>query len=239
MISEEHYAETYTIEAVSVLCQMADIEPTDTGYVRAELEHFAAIYRWQHSKTVGKIPSKTTARELDTVANQAARLLGALEKLSPAAAAAIEGEAATDTQTGLTHATSGMQASPSLFLSLQDVTDEIIGVTVDTVTLRTVIGGLHHAAQNASEGIPKSSSSKAKDLELLLWLSNIQRLWSGLTGQPFSRDIAPDGDPITNAGRFCLMAFKMIEPDCAPSRVMNGMKTRSKNRRKSTGNLRA
>ncbi len=55
MISIEHYAETYTVEAVSELCQMAGIDPTDIGYVRIELEHFAAIYRWQHSKTSGFI----------------------------------------------------------------------------------------------------------------------------------------------------------------------------------------
>ncbi|MFD0860530.1 hypothetical protein [Roseovarius aquimarinus] len=239
MIPAEHYAETYTKEAVAELCQMAGVEPEDTEYVRQELEHFAAIYRQQHKAIVSKTPGKATTRELDTVAKQAARLLATLERLSPKAASAIEARGDADTRRGLSHAPSDTRARPSLFLPIQDVAEDLSGVTVDIVTLRSVIGGLHHAAENAAKEIPNSRSSKPKDLGLLLWLSNMEHLWGQLTSQPYSRDVGPNGEPLTNAGRFCFAAFRMIEPNCAPSRVMNGMKTRSNRRRNSTGNLRA
>ncbi|SHL79731.1 hypothetical protein SAMN05444414_14221 [Roseovarius marisflavi] len=238
MAPEKYYAETYDIQTVSKFCQIAGIDPSNAPHARQELEHFAAIYRWEHARTANKAPGKATKRELESLANQTARLLEILAKLSPDAAAAIERQVAADARLGIAR-DSGAPNGPSLFIRLDDFSDDLMGLSVNLEMLQAVLGGLHDAASTGADTTHKSRSGKTQDFGLLLWLSNIKTFWHAHTDLPFSRDVTQTGEPITNAGSFCLAAFLKIEPDCPTSRVMNGMKYVIKKGNKSTGKIRA
>lgn len=238
MLPKEYYANTYDTPTVIELCQLAGIETPDVPHIAQELEHFAAIYRWETAKTESRTPVKVARRELEAVANQTARLMDTLANLSPKAAAVIEHQADLDSQDGML----SNPASPggaSLFVRLDDFGDDIVGHAIDLEMLHSILGGLHRAADTRDGSSHMGHSRKPQDFGLLLWLSNIRQFWHAQTDLPFSRDVAPDGEPITAAGLFCLTAFQKIDPDCHPSRVMNGMKALITRQNKSTGKMRA
>lgn len=238
MVSGRHYTDTYDLETAAKLCQVAGIDHAEAERIRQELEHVAAIYRWEHARTQRNVPGKGTKRELGTLAKQTARLMATLDDISPKAAAVIELQANADTQAGILH-NSGAPTDPSLFIRFDEVSEDIVGQGVDIKMLRAILGGLHRAAHAGAEKTHDDSSGKPKDLGLLLWLSNVKDLWHANSPFPFTRDVASDGEPITSAATFCLSAFREIEPDCPTSRVMNGMKSVIKQHHKRTGKDRA
>ena len=238
MVPRQHYATTYDTETVLHLCRIADIDPGDAARVQDELEHFAAIYRWRHATTTHGKAGTPVRRELDTLSKQAARLTETLATLSPEAARAIERQVDADAQSGIV-SPDGATDAPSLFFRLDDPSSDVIGYTVDLDMIRMIVGGLHRAAKTESEAVRKGRSGKSPDFGMLIWLSNIKDFWQANAAQPFTRDTASDGEPITPAGSFCLLAFRAIEPGCPTSRVLNGMKTVINQGNKSTGNFRA
>jgi len=238
MIPKQYYAKTYDTETVLRLCRIARIDPGDATRVQDELEHFAAIYRWRHAKATARKTGTPVKRELVTLSTQAARLMKTLATLSPEAAQAIERQVDADAQSGIVNP-DGMTGAPSLFLRLDETSSDMIGHSVDLDMINAIVAGLHRAAKAESEAVKKSRSSKPLDFGMLLWLSNIKSFWHANSAQPFTRDATSDGEPITHASIFCVLAFHEIEPDCPNSRILNGMKTIIKQSRKRTGNLRA
>jgi len=238
MVSKQYYATTYDTETVLRLCRIADIDPGNAARVQDELENFAAIYRWRNTTADAKSSGKTVKRELDTLSKQAARLMGTLASLSPEAARAIERQVDADAQSGIMN-TDRANDTPSLFFRLDELSPDVIGHSADLEFLRKLVSGLHHAASVAHDNGRNSRAGRKLEIGMLLWLSNIKSFWQANTDQPFSRDATPDGEPTTNAGEFCLLAFRAIEPDCPASRVLNGMKTVIKQSNKSTGKNRA
>jgi len=238
MVPKQYYATTYDAETVRRLCHIAGIDPGETARVQGELEHFAAIYRWRHATATNRKAGTPVRRELDTLAKQSARLMETLAKLSPEAARAIERQVDADAQSGIVNPESATD-SPSLFFRLDDSPSDMIGHRADLDMIRMLVGGLHRAAKLECGAVRKARSSKPPDVGMLIWLSNIKSFWLSHSPLPFTRDTAPDGEPITDAGSFCLLAFRAIEPGCPASRVLNGMKTIIKQGNKSTGNLRA
>src|SRR6056297_678319 len=104
MVPKQHYATTYDTEMVHRLCRIADIDPGHSARVRDELEHCAAIYRWQHAAATARKPGTPVKRELNTLSKQAARLMDTLAALSPEAARAIERQIDADAQSGIVNA---------------------------------------------------------------------------------------------------------------------------------------
>ena len=238
MVPEQYYATTYDKETVLHLCRIAHFDPGDAARVQGELEQFAAIYRWRDTTADAKSSWKPIKRELDTLSNQAARLMGTLATLSPEAARAVERQIDADAQSGIVNA-DGANDTPSLFFRLNELSPDVIGHSADLDFLQKLVSGLHHAASVARDSGRNSRAGRKLEIGMLIWLSNIKDFWQANTDQPFSRDATSDGEPTTNAGDFCLLAFRAIEPDCPASRVLNGMKTVIKQSNKSTGKNRA
>lgn len=238
MVPEQYYATTYDNETVLHLCRVAKIDPGDAARVQDELEHVAAIYRWRHAAATTRKPGTPVKRELNTLSKQAARLMETLATLSPEAARAIERQIDADAQSGIVNPDSATDRQ-SLFFQLDDPGSDLIGHSADLDMIKTIVASLHRAAKTESANVKKIRSSKPPDFGMSIWLSNIKDFWQSNTTLPFTRDATLDGEPITNAGMFCVLAFRAIEPDCPTSRVLNGMKTIIKKGNKSTGNLRA
>ena len=238
MVPRQHYAATYDTETVHRLCRIAHIDPGHSARVRDELERCAAIYRWRHAAATSRKPGTPIKRELNKLSKQAARLMETLAALSPDAARAIERQIDADAQSCIVNADTATDKQ-SLFIQLDDPGSDTIGHSADLDMLKAIVARLCRAAETEAAAVKKSRSSKPIDFGMLIWLSNIKDFWQANTALPFTRDATPDGEPITNAGEFCLLAFRAIEPDCPTSRVLNGMKTIIKQGGKSTGNLRA
>ncbi|MDE0591585.1 hypothetical protein OU789_16725 [Halocynthiibacter sp. C4] len=138
----------------------------------------------------------------------------------------------------------GAPKHPSTFLAFDDLCDNeteegTIGCDVELPTFVALLGGLENAATRGKGRTSKLPTGKIPDYALMLWFSNIEKLWCEISSDPFSRDITSTGEPITNASRFCVLAFQKIDPNYTESRILNGMKKFiTKRRKEATGKLR-
>jgi len=238
MISSQYYEDTYNEDDVAELCLACDIAPTDLNAFCKRLEGSAAIYRWESARFKDITSSKQTARELDTIGKQAARLLASLNDLSWDAETALHKQVDLDAQRMIAKGVAAKNGA-SLFLEIESDDQDFLGVLLDIPTLRGILGGIENAALSGAETLPKKRPGQIRNYGLRLWLANIRDIWLDVTEQPFSRDLTAEGDPITNAARFCVMAFQKIEPDCAPRTILNGMKAYIKEKSTSAGKVRA
>lgn len=234
MVPSQHYKDTYSEEDIEQLCEVGGFAPEDLDAFRKMLEDLAAIYRWENTKFQNLPSYKEVSAELIKIQKQAARLASSLIELGWDAQQAIERGIGVDRMTMITKGTSA-PASPTTYLSLQEITGDEINLLLETSDYARLIDGLRNAAEHGQNTLNKRPSKKIPDFGLRLWLINIEKQWQSLNHRPFSRDIDGTGEPITHAGRFCVAAFRKIEPSYSTSRIMNGMKNLKKERRKRTG----
>ncbi|NKX39848.1 hypothetical protein HGF13_09845 [Rhodobacteraceae bacterium R_SAG5] len=234
MVASRYYETTYSQKDVARLCEIGGFVPNDLDEFREELEELAAIYRYENARFQNLPSYKAVSAELINIQKQAARLSDSLQRLGWEARRAIEKGIDADSIRMITEGIAAPE-HPSLFLSLNSRTDELMGVNVDIPDLKAILGGLQNAAHAGQQELRKRPSRKIPDYGLRLWLSNIENRWTQMSPHPFSRDIDRNGEPITYAGRFCVAAFKKIEPSYSTSRIMNGIKNLKKERRKPSG----
>lgn len=110
-------------------------------------------------------------------------------------------------------------------------------VLIDLPVLRKLVSALEHAAGDAANELARSRTGKQRAHGLNLWMSNVADIWAEAANQPFTRDVASDGEPITNAARFCVSAFQLIDPELDRSLVLTAMKKFKAKRNKRTGQI--
>lgn len=59
-------------------------------------------------------------------------------------------------------------------------------------------------------------------------MNGMHNVWLGIIQRKFTRDVASDGEPITEAARFCVDIYKVLDPETDKSLVLNEMKRRIK-----------
>ncbi|MBO9399089.1 hypothetical protein J7400_20635 [Shimia sp. R9_2] len=190
------------------------------------------MYRWENGKYQNLPSYKETSTELSKIAKQAARLKESLQNCSHETEWAIEQGVQMDA-VRIISKREGAPEHSSMVLSTEHLAENpgLLGVSVTTKSLAVILGRLEEITTKAPDTLPKRSAGKIPDYGLRLWLANIYERWPIWSQSRFSRDVDSTGQPITQAGRFCVHAFQIIEPAYSVSRIMNGMKNLIKEKR--------
>lgn len=236
MVHSKYYEDTYTNDDVSALCQIAGLRPEDLDKFREELEHTAAIYRWESSKYADIPRSSSVARDLEGLIKRINRLDLGLSELPDEAAhhlrVAIDRNNLSDFALTITESRS--KDEPSLSVPLPEAASPVMALDFGVREVRQILTGLERAAQDAIKFLPKRGRGQTRDHGLRLWMSNLELVWERNTSAPFTRDETTSGEPITPAARFCVAAFHCISPDYPVTRIMWEMRDRIRRSKKST-----
>lgn len=229
------YKPTYSPADTLRLCQASELAPADHETFRQELDHCAAVYRWEAAKLKGGPRNSALKRELTATQKRLQNFRASLADLSSEARIEIRDglsrQADTDAARAITQTVP--TDSPSLLVPLLDPDQAI---TLDLTDLERLIGGMDLAFTTTIERLPNQPRGQNRDHGLRLWIANIKDLWARTTDAPFTRDATEANDPITPAAIFCVGAFHIIEPDYPSSRILREMKDCIA-RQKSTGRI--
>jgi hypothetical protein len=223
MQDRRHYSDTYSEVATLKLCADSGFIPQDIDSLMERLEHVAAVYRWEKSKYVDLLSSAQQRKELIAVRKAAMKLSEEMQCLSWQPEKAIVMQLENDS-TSAFFAKPGDASHETTLLSIPNSDGTEGHVTIDPEEIEVLIRALAHAADKAASKLNKSRPGKQKAHGIHLWIANIAKVWAEVTDQPFTRDVASDGEPITNAARFCVGAFQMVDPELDRSVVLTAMK---------------
>ena len=145
---------TYTAHDLTELCRIGEITPPDMAEFKERLEAFSGVYYWHNEGIQNRIKIKEVSAELRKAYKQAERLKSTLESFSQHSLKAIEMAAITDsTKAIMTDETAPKH--PSLFLSLKGISENTLGVALDTNDITAILQGLANAAKEGRKDLPK------------------------------------------------------------------------------------
>jgi len=101
----------------------------------------------------------------------------------------------------------------------------------DTIEVASIISALDQIARLAAVAPivnPPKNLNSQKIKPLREWMNSMHMVWLGIIQRQFTRDVAADGEPITEAARFCVDIYKFLDPETPKSLVLNEMKRRIK-----------
>jgi len=216
------------------LCDEHGIPSERASELKAGLDDAAAIWSWYAEDREDRTRPSDAAKQLRRLAERTAALQGELsglpEKAKAALALALFNADTRDLDSRLVDPT-----DPNADGHGQGETiDQVVETDLETV-LR-VLTRLQGAAEETAGGVGRQSPGQRRDHALRMWMTNVAMLWEEVSETPFSRD-AEAGEPVTPAARFCVAAFKPIDPNTPASRVLNEMKHCIKARRGRTGRI--
>lgn len=101
----------------------------------------------------------------------------------------------------------------------------------DTIEVASIISALDQLAFLAAVApgtCPPKNLRAQKIKPLRDWMFDMHNVWEGVIQRKFTRDVASDGEPITEAARLCVDVYKVLDPETDKSLVLNEMKRRIK-----------
>jgi len=228
VVNAQYYKETYSDQDISELCIIGGLSPDDMAKFREELEHFAAICRWETSKWADLPRSSEVARDLQRLIKRIDRLDDGLENLPDEAAynlrVAIDKNNSFDFGRSITGKLP--EDEPSLAIPLPEDALPLKGLHLGVSEFRQLLAGLERATEDAISNLPKRRDGQLRDYGLRIWMINIKSLWERTTQAPFTRGTTDSGDPVTAAACFCVAAFHLISPDYPKTRILWEMRHR-------------
>lgn len=224
VVPAHHYQQTYSDADLNILFGAFGMPAELRSEVTSHLEDAAAIWRWYDSKVEARTPASESKAALRKLAEAITPLKAAFEALPPPAVWALEQQLLAAEEALLTEQ-EDLAGMPVLSVLSDDGTQTRF--VADQDDYRHLIGALAamtDAALTAQFGARRTKQDHA----LRMWISNIESLWTHTLGRPFTRDMTSDGTPISDAARFCVMAFHHVSPNTPAHSVLNAMKTRIK-----------
>ena len=218
------------------MCRDCGFTPPSPNQLLEDLEHSAAIYRWEKSKYADYLSSSMQRKELASVRKAAKKLGDSIDGLSWQPQIAIAQHSESRSVAAFFDMLDEGEAATTL-ISFAGPDGSKNDIVIDVPTLVTLIRALEHASQNAINGLTKSRPGKQSARGISIWMSNVASIWEESTEHPFTRDVASDGEPVTNAARFCVGAFHFIDPTLERSVVLTAMKSCITRRKKRTGQI--
>ncbi|KEP70708.1 hypothetical protein DL1_15595 [Thioclava dalianensis] len=209
------------------LAQEFKIDPEFHAEVRTRLEGAGDVWKRLGGGTTDSLRPGEIKKELQQVSKQAGKLYDRLKALSLDANHALM----------QSHERIGQAAAPKdleqgdlqyPFVAITEGDPSPVAIALQAKDLSKIISGIRDVAEAAIDDQKTGRAGKKSDDALRLWITNIETIWIDILGRPFSRDVTDAGDPISEAARFCVEAFKPIDAALPSSRVLNAMKTRIK-----------
>lgn len=232
-----HYRETYNPTDLAALSREFAIAQDHQADMASLLEDAAAIWRW-HGGDRSKPPTPAqTAKSLSKAATLAHRLSQTVAALPEQALYRLELAIDRAQDEASTAMIMGQPVSdlPAFTSPETDVNE--LGTLLDLSDILQIVSALERMAKDAAQ-LPSGSSGAKRDHALRMWIVNIELFWVNTLGRVFSRDATSSGEPVSEAARFCVAAFKVVNPETPSSRVLNEMKHRIRDApTKSTGRI--
>ena len=206
------------------------IAPENSQVFSVGLEIMAE--NWTNECKAENPKTSTNSRkvELDRLRRHAAALKATLKNLSPSAWSDLE------------HTSDVMETSDrveGIVLDWDDGTDARVprfnlGPTSDSFgldTLLATLGMIQSAASFPELTFDHIKTGAQPDRFLQIGMRHLHEFWEKTVGCEFTRDATSDGQPISEAARFCVQVCGEMSPNTPKSRVLNAMKKQIKQHR--------
>lgn len=96
--------------------------------------------------------------------------------------------------------------------------------TIEISTIIEALGELADFADITPQINPPKNLSAQKILPLQKWVHDMHGIWAGPLGRKFTRYVDSTGAPVTDAARFCVTTYNILDPDTETSLILNEMK---------------
>ena len=219
----EHQRQTYTQEAFSALCETFGIPADVHDELRQSLEDCAAIWRRFRLAEEPRPPAHHVRQELKTLAKQAAKLTASYDALSDDARRALTMMQEQHAMRGVPQALT-MASPPYPYLHMPSGASFNEALLAELSDIARLVEGLRAVAEDASDWVTPQKAGTRRSEALRMWMANAHLIWTRLLGRPFTRDSLSNGEPISEAARFCVAAFAPVDPDTPKTRIDHEMR---------------
>lgn len=96
--------------------------------------------------------------------------------------------------------------------------------TIEISTIIEALGELADFADITPQINPPKNLSAQKILPLQKWVHDVHGIWVSTLGRKFTRYVDSTGSPVTDAARFCVATYKILDPNTEISLILNEMK---------------
>lgn len=214
---------TYTPEAFSGLCEEFQIPPELRDEVLRRLEDSAAVWRRYHRSEEPRPLAHHVRQELQKLAKHAASLAASYHALTDEARRALTMRQEHHAMHGALEALTAA-SPPYPYLHIPSADRDPVVIEAEPSDIARLVEGLGMIAEEASGRVSPQKAGTRRSEALRLWISNVQLIWTDLLGRPFTRDFLSNGEPVSEAARFCIAAFAPIDPKTPKTRVDNAMR---------------
>lgn len=221
IVPGHHYHQTYSEADLEALFRDFAITPGLHPEVAKALEDSAAIWRWHGGEVGDHTPPGASIKSLRSVAKAAEGLKSALDALPAPARRALDMQFAQADLAVITEQV-GVAGLPILHGLADDGT--MTPIILDLDEIAHLIDALQNMATEATAA-PLGASRRKRNHALRMWVINMEALWTQSLGRPFTRDMTPEGEPISEAARFCVAAFGRLSPGTPRHSILNAMKS--------------
>jgi hypothetical protein len=221
VVPVHHYRETYSAADLSDLAEAFEIPVEHRAEMALLLEDTAAIWRWYKAGRTDLTAPYVASKNLRDLSKQATKLKAALDALPPPAIEALERQLYAE-QSAVVMETVDSDKMFALMVPESDGSD--YPIFPDLRAFRRLVAAIADMADRASD-LPNRGKGKPADRALRMWITNIDMFWTGVLGRSFTRDVGPNGEPLTQAGQFCVAAFRFVSPQTPQNSVSNAMKS--------------
>jgi hypothetical protein len=108
--------------------------------------------------------------------------------------------------------------------TLEEHKSHAVQEAIGTMFLSRTVRMVQETALSQLESIVPHPRGPKEDDDLKFWLGHIRNLWVDFLNRRFTRDVTNEGQPISEAARFCVRACQLVDPKTPPSRILNEMK---------------
>lgn len=221
----------FTPEVLQRLCDDFAIPDTKQEEVRAHLEGSAdTFYHWRNNVDDAPRPGERRAAlaEIAHLAEQLKDRLDRIDDLSHSAFWFPERNLTMSVFTGQTETEWGHKIER---VRVSDDSEAFWYETPDVLLRSLTI--IQNYAKQGMERIPDDPGGQRRLEGLRYWIANLHILWTDILGRKFTVD-SHEGQPVSEAARFCVAATKLTAPDISNTLIFTAMQARRRRKRPPT-----
>lgn len=223
-------APAFDKEIISTLANDFSISDSQKKEFSDVLEDAHSRWEWAQEMAAKKHKPSEIRLALVNVEKTALALKDVLATLPEVAIKEIDRISQTDYVRNLENPDYPSISLPALALRDPVASDSGSLIILDHEDWIQIAAALAITSKRALENVPHGKSGRKEEGALDYWIAIIAFYWTGTLNRKFSRDATDDGQPLSEAARFCVEAFSAVDPEVPQSRVLNAMKLYIKNK---------
>lgn len=191
--------------------------------IRGHLEDAVLIWRLHGGGRERRTPPSEERAALNRFATLAKKLVEAHEKLPGGADLALN-STFSSAQMAASIGAAATDDPLHKALKFPTVDEESAFIHLESNDMMLLLDALGTAATSAAETTGQARTGASQDHGLRMWMTNMAIIWEDKVQRAFTRDATDSNDPVSEAARFCVLAFKYVDPTMPKSRILNAMK---------------